>query len=112
MSTSTKPTPSNNSMGPTVFLKLSLEKMLNLAYKKHVELKTECTYISELLKKSNAETDLRENTLIYIKPFELAIQTKYDKIQEVAVDCLQVSFFFLKFLEINGIWICFKCSTY
>lgn len=98
---SSKSTPTNShSTGPTVFLKRTLENMFNLAYKKHVELKTECTYILELLKKPNADNDLKENTLIYIKPFELGIQTKYDKIQEVAVDCLQVIFlFFLIFFR-------------
>lgn len=75
----------------SVFIKISLEKILTLTTRKPNDLKTETIKLLETLKNiKDLDGELFDNPMKFMKPFQLAIASKTDKIIEVAIDCLQV----------------------
>ena len=78
----------------SVFVKKSVKEIYAQTWRKQTELRKSCTDVLEELEKPKADETLKQNTYKFIKPFELAMKTKSDKMIDLSIDCLQVFIFF------------------
>eukprot|EP01080_Neovahlkampfia_damariscottae_P002329 gene2329-2797_t len=73
----------------SVFVKKSVKEIYAQTWRKQTELRKSCTEVLEELEKPKSDETLKKETYKFIKPFELAMKTKTDKMVDISIDCLQ-----------------------
>jgi hypothetical protein len=74
----------------SVFVKKAVKEIFAQTWKSQKDLRKACTDVLEALEKTGADELIKKDTYNFIKPFELALKTKTDKMVDISIDCLQV----------------------